>query len=99
MENVRGVLEWNGTSWSTFEHELCTSLLNPTTIVYGGEIYLMGQNMRNIYYHSRYPTTIEKWSVENGSACYYDYNGIDYADEETEEWLSYIVPVFNNVIG
>ena len=42
IDNLQGVLEWDGTSWTSLTNELCTSREYHTTVVYGGEIYHMG---------------------------------------------------------
>ena len=41
--NRQGVLEWDGTSWTSLLNQLCTRRKHHTTIVYGGEIYHMGR--------------------------------------------------------
>ena len=42
---MMGVLEWDGISWSRLEDDhryLCTERAYHTTILYGGEVYIMG---------------------------------------------------------
>ena len=43
------VLEWDGTSWNKRSNGLCAPRAYHTTVVYGGEIYHMGQCEDNMW--------------------------------------------------